>query len=105
MKFHYVYILQSETNSERFYIGHTDDLQSRLKAHNQKNASTHRNIFHGKSKQPLLLQMRKGLWLLKNILKLPPAEPSQKNDYKIPATPSQKDNPGSLFDKNKSIAA
>ncbi len=36
MKFHYVYILQSETNSDRFYIGHTDDLQSRLKAHNQK---------------------------------------------------------------------
>ncbi|MHC4882674.1 MAG: GIY-YIG nuclease family protein [Planctomycetota bacterium] len=36
MRFHYVYILQSETDSERFYVGHTEDLQSRLKAHNQK---------------------------------------------------------------------
>ncbi|HBG78261.1 MAG: GIY-YIG nuclease family protein [Phycisphaerae bacterium] len=37
MKFYYVYILQSEANMERFYIGHTDDLQSRLASHNQKN--------------------------------------------------------------------
>ena len=36
MKFHYVYILQSESNAERFYIGYADDLQSRLKAHNRK---------------------------------------------------------------------
>ncbi|MBU1260988.1 MAG: GIY-YIG nuclease family protein [Planctomycetes bacterium] len=36
MKFHYVYILQSESNSGRFYIGYTDDLQSRLKSHNRK---------------------------------------------------------------------
>lgn len=36
MKFYYVYILQSEIDSGRFYIGCTDDLQSRLKAHNQK---------------------------------------------------------------------
>ncbi len=37
MKFYYVYILQSESNPERFYTGCTDDLQDRLKAHNQKN--------------------------------------------------------------------
>ena len=36
MKFHYVYILQSETNPERFYIGYTSDLRDRLKTHNQK---------------------------------------------------------------------
>jgi len=36
MKFNYVYILQSETNPERFYIGHTDDLKNRLNSHNQK---------------------------------------------------------------------
>lgn len=36
MKFYYVYILQSENEPDRFYTGYTDDLQSRLKAHNQK---------------------------------------------------------------------
>ena len=36
MKFYYVYILQSATNAERFYIGYTDDLQGRLKSHNQR---------------------------------------------------------------------
>ena len=34
MQFFYVYILQSELNSERFYIGFTDNLQTRLKKHN-----------------------------------------------------------------------
>jgi putative endonuclease len=33
-KFYYVYILQSETNQERFYTGFTEDLVSRLKSHN-----------------------------------------------------------------------
>ena len=30
----YVYILQSEVNPERFYVGLTDDLRNRLPAHN-----------------------------------------------------------------------
>jgi putative endonuclease len=34
MKFSYVYILQSEINAEHFYVGFTEDLQTRLKAHN-----------------------------------------------------------------------
>jgi predicted GIY-YIG superfamily endonuclease len=34
MKFFYVYILQSETREEHFYIGFTEDLQDRLKIHN-----------------------------------------------------------------------
>lgn len=32
--FHYVYILASETDETRHYTGITDDLDSRLKAHN-----------------------------------------------------------------------
>ena len=32
--FHYVYILVSETNAERHYIGSTADLDARLDAHN-----------------------------------------------------------------------
>jgi len=32
--FHYVYILVSESNPERRYTGVTDNLDSRLKAHN-----------------------------------------------------------------------
>ena len=35
MSYYYVYILKSELDTNRFYTGHTDDLESRLKAHNQ----------------------------------------------------------------------
>jgi predicted GIY-YIG superfamily endonuclease len=34
MKFYYVYILQSDSDSEHFYTGFTEDLDSRLKSHN-----------------------------------------------------------------------
>ena len=34
MNFQYVYILQSEANPDRFYIGLTDDLRERLSEHN-----------------------------------------------------------------------
>jgi putative endonuclease len=34
MKFLYVYILQSQSDVERFYIGLTEDLHLRLKKHN-----------------------------------------------------------------------
>jgi len=35
MKFHYVYILQSEKVPERFYVGRSNDLSRRLDEHNQ----------------------------------------------------------------------
>lgn len=34
MTFHYVYILPSVYNPDRFYVGTTDDLRTRLKKHN-----------------------------------------------------------------------
>jgi len=34
MDFFYVYILQSELQTEHFYVGFTEDLQDRLKMHN-----------------------------------------------------------------------
>jgi predicted GIY-YIG superfamily endonuclease len=34
MSFSYVYILQSEIDPARYYIGLTDDLNDRLKSHN-----------------------------------------------------------------------
>ena len=34
MKFHYVYILQSESDPQRYFTGFTEDLDARLKAHN-----------------------------------------------------------------------
>jgi putative endonuclease len=37
MKFYYVYILQFEIDNKRFYTGFTEDLDSRLKAHNSGN--------------------------------------------------------------------
>ena len=35
MTYHYVYILQSQTDLDRFYTGRTENLDERLKAHNQ----------------------------------------------------------------------
>ena len=35
MKFYYTYILQSQKAPERFYIGFTEQLESRLKSHNR----------------------------------------------------------------------
>ncbi|MCF8083900.1 MAG: GIY-YIG nuclease family protein [Deltaproteobacteria bacterium] len=37
MKFYYTYILQSQSSADRFYVGFTEDLQSRLASHNQGN--------------------------------------------------------------------
>jgi putative endonuclease len=34
MSFHYVYILQSVADPDRFYVGLTDDLHERLRKHN-----------------------------------------------------------------------
>ena len=34
MSFHYVYIMQSVANPDRFYAGLTDNLQERLRKHN-----------------------------------------------------------------------
>ena len=34
-KFSYVYMLQSRTDSERHYVGLTDDLSARLRTHNK----------------------------------------------------------------------
>lgn len=34
-EFYYVYILQSEIDPNRFYTGYTEELQNRLKDHNQ----------------------------------------------------------------------
>jgi putative endonuclease len=36
-RFTYIYILQSEIDSPRFYIGHTRDLRGRLSSHNAGN--------------------------------------------------------------------
>ena len=35
MTYHYVYILQSQTDLDRFYTGRTDNLDERLSVHNQ----------------------------------------------------------------------
>ena len=35
MKFYYAYILQSQKNPNRYYTGFTENLDSRLKAHNR----------------------------------------------------------------------
>jgi predicted GIY-YIG superfamily endonuclease len=37
MKFYYTYILQSEIKPDRFYTGFTEELERRIKSHNQGN--------------------------------------------------------------------
>ena len=37
-QFHYVYLLRSESDPTRVYVGITDDLEARLKAHNAGSA-------------------------------------------------------------------
>ena len=46
MKFYYVYILQSAIDEKRFYTGFTEDLDSRLKAHNSG------NVYHTSKYKP-----------------------------------------------------
>ena len=50
---HYVYILQSVTDSERFYTGITDDLTARIKEHNTG------EVFHTSKYAP---------WRIKNYI-------------------------------------
>jgi len=57
----------------------------------KRNVNILQNTFRGKSKQLLLLQMKKKPLILKNISKRLPAEHSQKNVYKIPVTLLQSD--------------
>ena len=38
MPYFYVYILQSESDADRFYVGLTDNLRARLKKHNKGDA-------------------------------------------------------------------
>lgn len=45
---HYVYILQSLSNPDRFYEGATEDLKSRIKEHNAG------EVFHAKEYMPCL---------------------------------------------------
>ncbi len=33
--YYYVYILESESNSQKYYVGYTTDLGSRIKKHNE----------------------------------------------------------------------
>lgn len=37
MKFYYIYILESEKTPNRFYVGFTENIENRLKSHNQGN--------------------------------------------------------------------
>jgi putative endonuclease len=44
MKLHYVYILKSEKAPSKFYIGRTEDLNSRLNEHNLGNVTYTSNL-------------------------------------------------------------
>jgi len=53
MKYFYVYILQSEIDSDRFYVGYTENIKERIGEHNRKKCP------HTKKYAP---------WKLKNFL-------------------------------------
>jgi predicted GIY-YIG superfamily endonuclease len=66
--FHYVYILQSKIDADRFYIGFTENIENRLKDHNSGiKIPTQQNTNRGVSRQPLRLQTEKKLWISKDI--------------------------------------
>jgi predicted GIY-YIG superfamily endonuclease len=49
-RFSYVYILQSEVDPERFYVGFARDLRDRLKRHNAGQSCTLANGYRGESR-------------------------------------------------------
>jgi len=51
MDFHYVYILQSKPDPDRYYVGLTDDLKARLCKHNGVKSRTPRSSNRGQSRQ------------------------------------------------------
>jgi putative endonuclease len=59
MKIHYVYILESISTPEHFYIGYTRDLRGRLQKHQPTSLATRQNIAPGSSKPILLSKPRK----------------------------------------------
>jgi hypothetical protein len=61
MKFYYTYILQSHQRPDRFYIGFTEHLESRLKSNNRgENPYTSKHK-PGGSKQPSPSRIARGL--------------------------------------------
>jgi len=67
MKFYYVYILQSDSDSEHFYTGFTEDLESRLKSHNSGHSPHTSKYKPWHIKHPLRLLTGKKRWILSSI--------------------------------------
>lgn len=83
MKFYYVYILQSKKESKRYYIGFTEDLESRLKRHNQGQFSHTSKYIPWRLKTAIAFTDRKKALDFETYLKSPLGRSFSKNDYKL----------------------
>ena len=76
MEFSYVYILLSQADAERFYVGLTDDLKDRLRRHNSGQVPSPPNFVPGASKLQLRLRTKTAPPILSVISKILLAERS-----------------------------
>jgi GIY-YIG catalytic domain-containing protein len=79
--FHYVYILQTVNDRDRFYVGCTEDLRKRLSKHNNGEFPLLPNTGLGKSRPQPPLEMRNGPSLSNVIQKVPREERSPKSAF------------------------
>jgi predicted GIY-YIG superfamily endonuclease len=70
MKIHYVYILESISTPEHFYIGYTRDLRGRVQKH-QADVSSHAAKYRpGKLKAYFAFETQKNCWALRTLSKI-----------------------------------
>jgi hypothetical protein len=79
MSFHYVYILESVTNPDHFYVGLTEDLHDRLHKHNAGEVSQLRSSNLGPLRPQWLFATLTALPRLSVISSQVPAAPSHEN--------------------------
>jgi putative endonuclease len=81
MSFFYVYILQSQRDPERFYTGFTEDLLSRLKAHNSGNVPHTTKFRPWRIKTAIAFTSRENAVEFEHYRNRHPAALSQKSGY------------------------
>ncbi|WP_373291169.1 GIY-YIG nuclease family protein [Aquisalinus flavus] len=64
---YHVYLIRSTSSPDQKYVGFTEDLQQRVKAHMQASPDIRRNMFLGSWSAILLSNPRKRPWLSKDI--------------------------------------
>ena len=83
MDFCYVYILQSESNPMRFYVGLTDNLKDRLRRHNAGEVSHTAKLKPWRTKTAIAFADRERAAAFEQYLKLWSGRPLQRSDFNL----------------------